>query len=964
MKKKFLSLLLAAVMVVSLLPVVRAEGVESIEAQIRDYADSIDQSDAESTAAMTLATHGITGGGKTLKLDATSAIAAMLLNSEVVQVGLADIFSDTMETMQLLDWKSAPKLAVHFNWYGASSDYKSYILMGEAVAPENWDWNQTHVDYSGILNDYDSALEWMAGHCSGTIEIECIRDDGMERAYQVTVKLKDRFDFSTANGSGFKKFLSGVGMLLFKEYDWVCTVSFELTVPCSYDHCTHRYGAYHWTYDDENRTMLAENIGDWLENNTQYRTFTNSKGTTNHYYALDNPIRLDHDRPWVMEYDVRKPGLISFNPVENRITNTQLSIWHTSKSNVYAIRAEYVPSSIVNGVQTYDVADHYYGTRIRTLFDYHSDKLYTFRLENIIDADGSNMIYLTVIDPETGAVCVERVPMDDYYYNALGASEAELISTDSDCLIGKDFHINFFGNQRYGFDADYFDLRIWENGKDGGSGDYFITKTTEPSCTTPGGTTRTCSKCGYSEQLDFIPALGHDFTDWKTVKEASCTDEGRTERECVTCGERESRAIGVIPHSYTPTVTPPTCLEGGFTTYVCVCGDSYVAERVEALGHELTEWEITVAPGCTEAGEEERHCLRCDFAESRVVDAVGHRYEAVVTEPGCTVGGYTDYVCECGESYRTEYTNPIGHRYESVMTAPTCTEQGYTTYTCVCGDTYRSNYTMPVGHSYEAEVTEAGCVEGGYTTYTCECGESYRSNFTTPLGHKLGEWEIEVAATCTEDGCEVQRCARCAYFESRVIEAVGHEWDGASCSRCGMFKENPFADIPAGAWYEEPVLWALEKGITSGATETTFNPNGDCLRAQVVTFLWRAEGCPEPTSTENPFVDVTEKDFYYKAVLWAVEQGITTGSDATHFNPTGICNRAQVVTFVHRAFGSPMVENATNPFTDVPTGTWYEAPILWAVSEGITNGVDATHFGPTQSCNRAQVVTFLFRAYN
>ena len=424
---------------------------------------------------------------------------------------------------------------------------------------------------------------------------------------------------------------------------------------------------------------------------------------------------------------------------------------------------------------------------------------------------------------------------------------------------------------------------------------------------------------------EIVPAFGHEFGGWKTVEEASCTDEGRMERECLTCGERESKSLGVIPHNYTSTVTPPTCLEGGYTTYVCVCGDNYVAERVEALGHELTEWEVTVAPGCTEAGAEERHCLRCDFAESRVVDAVGHRYEAVVTEPGCTVGGYTDYVCKCGDSYRTEYTNPVGHRYEAEITEPGCTEGGYTTYTCVCGDTYRSNFTLPVGHSYEAKVTEAGCVDGGYTTYTCECGDSYRSNFTTPLGH---------------------------------------EWDGAYCSRCGMLKENPFTDVPDEAWYKEPVLWALEGGITSGATETTFDPNGDCLRAQVVTFLWRAEGCPEPTSTENPFVDVTENDYYYKAVLWAVEKGITTGADNTHFNPTGICNRAQVVTFLHRAFGSPDVENGNNPFADVPAGTWYEAPILWAVENGITNGISATEFGPNQNCNRAQVVTFLFRAYN
>ena len=174
---------------------------------------------------------------------------------------------------------------------------------------------------------------------------------------------------------------------------------------------------------------------------------------------------------------------------------------------------------------------------------------------------------------------------------------------------------------------------------------------------------------------------------------------------------------------------------------------------------------------------------------------------------------------------------------------------------------------------------------------------------------------------------------------------------------------NPFSDVSEGAFYYDPVLWALDENITSGVTATTFNPGGDCLRAQVVTFLWRAAGQPEPTSSANPFVDVKSTDFYYKAVLWAVENGITNGADATHFNPMGVCNRAQVVTFLYRAFRSPAVESSDNPFTDVTSGIWYALPVLWAVENGITNGLNATEFGPNTNCNRAQIVTFLYRAY-
>ena len=175
---------------------------------------------------------------------------------------------------------------------------------------------------------------------------------------------------------------------------------------------------------------------------------------------------------------------------------------------------------------------------------------------------------------------------------------------------------------------------------------------------------------------------------------------------------------------------------------------------------------------------------------------------------------------------------------------------------------------------------------------------------------------------------------------------------------------NPFVDVQESSFYYEPVLWAVRNGITAGTTPTTFGPGDKCMRAHVVTFLWRALGSPEPTGTDNPFVDVKPTDFYYKPVLWALENGITAGLDAAHFGPTAYCNRAQVVTFLYRTMGSPEVGAAANPFTDVAAGSFYERAVLWAVENGVTAGLSATGFGPNSICNRAQIVTFLYRAYN
>ena len=175
--------------------------------------------------------------------------------------------------------------------------------------------------------------------------------------------------------------------------------------------------------------------------------------------------------------------------------------------------------------------------------------------------------------------------------------------------------------------------------------------------------------------------------------------------------------------------------------------------------------------------------------------------------------------------------------------------------------------------------------------------------------------------------------------------------------------DNPFTDVGPREFYYEPVLWAVENGITTGATPTTFNPLGQCQRAQVVTFLWRATGEPEPATTVNPFEDVKEGKFYYKAVLWAVENGITNGLDATHFGPYAYCNRAQVVTFLWRSVGHPGTDSTHTSFTDVKDGEFYYEAVLWAVENSITNGMSDTEFGVNAICNRAQIVTFLYRAF-
>lgn len=173
---------------------------------------------------------------------------------------------------------------------------------------------------------------------------------------------------------------------------------------------------------------------------------------------------------------------------------------------------------------------------------------------------------------------------------------------------------------------------------------------------------------------------------------------------------------------------------------------------------------------------------------------------------------------------------------------------------------------------------------------------------------------------------------------------------------------NPFIDVSEGDYFYDPVMWAVKEGITTGTTPITFSPNAPCQRAQALTFLWRAMGSPKPESSHNPFTDVKKTDFFYEAVLWAVEEGITNGVSATEFAPYAICNRAHVATFLHRALGCPEVQDAENPFTDVHEGDFFYEAVLWAAENDVTTGVTADTFAPADDCLRAHVVTFLYRA--
>lgn len=250
--------------------------------------------------------------------------------------------------------------------------------------------------------------------------------------------------------------------------------------------------------------------------------------------------------------------------------------------------------------------------------------------------------------------------------------------------------------------------------------------------------------------------------------------------------------------------------------------------------------------------------------------------------------------------------------------------------------------------------------------------------------HKWSDWVAITEPTCTKAGLNWRACGVCGEMQTAPSAASGHSYicvereyptillsgrEALVCKQCGTITErllpalgNPFCDVQEGRFYYDSVLWAADNAITTGTAESTFSPNEACTRAQVVTFLWRANGSPAPKGRANPFADVPAGKYYTEAVLWAVENGITEGVDATHFKPDDTVSRTQFVTFLYRAAEQPET-SGENPFRDVPAGKYYSNAVMWAAETGITTGKTEDTFAADDDCTRAHVVTFLYREY-
>ena len=321
----------------------------------------------------------------------------------------------------------------------------------------------------------------------------------------------------------------------------------------------------------------------------------------------------------------------------------------------------------------------------------------------------------------------------------------------------------------------------------------------------------------------------------------------------------------------------------------------------------------------------------------------------------------------------TAEENPTGYTVETgAFTLKNPTKSGYTftgwsgtgldgennmTVTIPTGSTGNRTYTAHwryngSGHSYSYYTIKATAGAGGSISPSGDVsvreGRDQTFTITPDKGYAISNVKIDGKSIGAVKSYTFENVSRTHTIEVIFMKANGNPQTGV------------FVDVATGSYYEDAVDWAVENGITKGTDDTHFSPDGICTRAQAVTFLWRAAGSPKPETRAMPFTDVPVGSYYYDAVLWAVENGITKGTSDTTFSPNMTCSRAQIVAFLWRSEKSPAAGTA-NPFADVKSTAYYAGAVLWAVKENITKGTTSTTFSPNADCTRAQIVTFLWR---
>ena len=471
-----------------------------------------------------------------------------------------------------------------------------------------------------------------------------------------------------------------------------------------------------------------------------------------------------------------------------------------------------------------------------------------------------------------------------------------------------------------------------------------------------GTATPSAAAAGTEITLAATPNKGYHFKEWQVISGGVTIENNRF---TMPDGNVEVKAIFEkdAPTEYTIIVTSGGNGTASASHAKAVVDTEITLTATPNKGYHFKEWEV-ISGGVTI--KDDKFLMPNDNVEVKAI------FEKDAPAP-------TEYTITYDLAGGTAEGNPDTYTIETrTFTLKNPTKSGYTftgwsgtgldgennmTVTIPTGSTGNRTYTAHwryngSGHSYSYYTIKATAGAGGSISpsgnVSVREGRDQTFTITPDKGYAVANVKIDGKSIGAVKSYTFENVSRTHTIEVIFMKANGNPQTGV------------FVDVATGSYYEDAVDWAVENGITKGTDDTHFSPDGICTRAQAVTFLWRTAGSPASKTSTMPFTDVPVGSYYYDAVLWAVENGITKGTSDTTFSPNMTCSRAQIVTFLWRSEKSPAAGTA-NPFADVKSTAYYADAVLWAVKENITKGTTSTTFSPNADCTRAQIVTFLWR---
>ena len=473
-----------------------------------------------------------------------------------------------------------------------------------------------------------------------------------------------------------------------------------------------------------------------------------------------------------------------------------------------------------------------------------------------------------------------------------------------------------------------------------------------------GTATPSTAATGTEITLTAMPKEGYHFKEWQVIS------GGVTIKDNKFTMPNDNVEVKAVFEEDVPTPTEFTITmktDGNGTASAshakAIVGTEITLSATPKTGYHFKEWEV-ISGGVTI--KDDKFLMPNDNVEVKAI------FEKDAPAP-------TEYTITYDLAGGTAEGNPDTYTIETrTFTLKNPTKSGYTftgwsgtgldgennmTVTIPTGSTGNRTYTAHwryngSGHSYSYYTIKATAGAGGSISpsgnVSVREGRDQTFTITPDKGYAVANVKIDGKSIGAVKSYTFENVSRTHTIEVIFMKANGNPQTGV------------FVDVATGSYYEDAVDWAVENGITKGTDDTHFSPDGICTRAQAVTFLWRTAGSPASKTSTMPFTDVPVGSYYYDAVLWAVENGITKGTSDTTFSPNMTCSRAQIVTFLWRSEKSPAAGTA-NPFADVKSTAYYADAVLWAVKENITKGTTSTTFSPNADCTRAQIVTFLWR---